>query len=309
MTHGTVNIRRGRTRGSFHALRLARRVAKRTGRGPATVRTHLGAVRARRTRILAALTLVLCVEAAVASLTSPLLGVNRVALRGVQPLPTPEEAATRAAAALAPGTNLLRAPLGRTESRIRALPWVRSAHVGWLSPHALSVRITPREPTVIADIAGRSFELDAAAVPIRVARPELARTLPHVAVDRPTDVRLGTPLHDESLLAAIGIYRDAPRQPMVRIAKIRVDPAGNMCLNMVDGMQVQLGQPEDITVKMNYIQRVYQLNSNVCSRLVAINLSVPRVPACTLKSDVATGSAAPSEPPPASSQEPDGTVI
>jgi len=49
---------------------------------------------------------------------------------------------------------------------------------------------------------------------------------------------------------------------------------------------VKFGRPDDIQAKMKFLSRVYELEPNVGSRIAAINLSVPKQPACTLKTDV-----------------------
>jgi cell division protein FtsQ len=290
-------------RGSFRALRVSRRIAVRTGGDSAKRPKHQVEVRRRRVRILVLLAAALGIEVAAAALTSPLLGVNRIAVRGAEQLPEAEAAATGRSVAIPAGSNLLRAPLSLIESRAKALPWVRDARAQWLAPHALGVRILPRTPAVVALIGAQRVEVDESGVPIRPVRSEGDEGLPAVEVDRAADVHFGAPIRDEALMAAIDIYHDAPRQPMARIAKIKVDPGGNMCLNMVDGIRVDLGRPEDLDAKMKYVQRIYELEPGVGTRVMSINLSVPKQPACTLKRDVAnepsvkSAQPAPSSPP------------
>ncbi len=290
MTHQPPGSQRNRSRGSFHALRLARRISHRTGKAPLGQRSRQANVREFRTRLLIVLTMALGFELSAAALTSPILGINRIVIHGLERLPAREAGITTRTAALQPGTNLLRAPLGQMERQMKALPWVQSARVKWASQHTLDVRFTLRQPVIIAAVAGNDYELDETGVPIRLARQGPARSLPHMTLENQSAVRFGAPIGGESVVAAIRLYRNAPQQPMVRIAKIKVDPSGNMCLNMMDGIQVQLGQPEDLAAKMKYIRRVYELDPKVGSRMVAINLSVLKQPACTLKTDLLTDS-------------------
>jgi len=307
MTHEPPSRSR-QAQGSFHSLRIARRASHRSGSAPVKRRSRKSEIRDRRSRILVLLTMAFGFELSAAALTSPLLGINRIVIRGSEQLPITESVTTEQTVALPAGTNLLRAPLAQMEREIRTLPWVETARVRWLSAHALSVQFKPRDPAVVAQIAGQSYEIDRSGVPIRVARAQQAHKLPRIEEERSLDVRLGVPLHDDALLAAINIHYEALSQPMVRIAKIRVDPEGNMCLNMVDGIQVQLGQPEDLATKMRYIQRVYELEPNVASRMIAINLSYPKQPACTLKSDILKGPAESSDKSPTSDKTGSGGV-
>jgi cell division septal protein FtsQ len=286
MRHEPTHPIRGNRHSSFHALRLARRVSNRVEKKPFVRRSRQSEVRERRTRILMLLTMAFGFELSAAALTSPLLAISRIVIRGAEQLPMEEAIATEQAVTLPAGTNLLRAPIGQMERQMKSLAWVDTAQVRWLSPHTLGVRFKPRDPVVVAQVGGQRYEVDATGVPIRVVRPALDRHLPVIEVERTIDVQFGTPTHDEALLSAINIYRDAPRQPMVHIAKIVVDRDGNICLNMIDGIQVQLGQPDDLATKMRYVQRVYELEPTVSTRLVAINLTYPKQPACTLKNNL-----------------------
>src|SRR5207248_591718 len=97
-----------------------------------------------------------------------------------QELPVDETAAIRRVASLPAGSNLLRTPLAGLERRMSALPWVRAAGVQWLGPHALKIRVTPRQPAVVALIGDRHYEVDGAGIPVRIARPLVVGRLPLV---------------------------------------------------------------------------------------------------------------------------------
>jgi cell division septal protein FtsQ len=116
------------------------------------------------------------------------------------------------------------------------------------------------------------------------AAPVLSLTgarLPLVTLARPMTVQPGVPLNDTALSAAIDILQSAQRQRLVRIAKIEVDQSDNICLNMQDGVVVQLGQAEDFPQKLALVQRIYTWEPDIARRLVAINLSSPAWPAYT----------------------------
>ncbi|HZP84857.1 MAG TPA: FtsQ-type POTRA domain-containing protein [Chthonomonadaceae bacterium] len=105
--------------------------------------------------------------------------------------------------------------------------------------------------------------------------------LPLVTLARPMTVQPGVPLNDTALSAAIDILQSAQRERLVRIAKIEVDQSDNICLNMQDGVVVQLGQAEDFAKKLALVQRIYTWEPDIARRLVAINLSSPAWPAYT----------------------------
>lgn len=276
------------TQTTLHAQRRTVRTRRRgKQRGlPARSKTHAEQVRDRRWRILLLLTMALGFELAAASLTSPLLGINRIQVRNTESLLPTEITATNRIAALPAGSNLLRAPLGQMEQSLRALPWIQSAKIVRLFPHGLRVQVTPRQPAVIAQIGAQRFELDANAVPIRLARTEMADSLPLIVMDRVFQPRFGAAIQDEAVQAAIKVYRDARQQTMLHIAKIEVDQNGNICLNMKDTVQIQIGQTDDLEGKMNSLQHIYEQDPNVARRMAAINLSCPNQPACTPRNPV-----------------------
>lgn len=105
--------------------------------------------------------------------------------------------------------------------------------------------------------------------------------LPLVTLSRPMTVQPGIPLNDTALSAAIGILQSAQREKLVRIAKIEVDQSDNICLNMQDGVAVQLGQAEDFAKKLALVERIYTWEPDIARRLIAINLSSPAWPAYT----------------------------
>jgi len=286
MSHNPEPSIRRKSPNSFHALRIASRNARRTAKHPVKRRSQQASVRHKRAIILMVMAGAVGVELAIAALTSPLFGIDRILVRGTDQLPAQELITTQRAAWVPPGSNLFRAPVQPMEQHLQALPWIRSARVQWKSSHSLAVHVTQRVPVVVATIGGTQYEVDENGVPMRIARPEALEGLQKIEIEQEMVVRLGSPINSEAVRTAILVYRDAPRQPMAGIAKIIIDPAGNMCLNMLDGIQVKFGRPDDIQAKMKFLSRVYELEPNVGSRIAAINLSVPKQPACTLKTDV-----------------------
>jgi cell division protein FtsQ len=238
-------------------------------------------VRRARRRTLLALYLALGAVAVAAALTSPVMAVKRLRLRGADGLPAVEYAAVQNAISLPPGTNWLRAPVHAVEQSLRAQPWVRTAQVRRQLPNAIEARITPRQPFLIAQIGARQYEMDADGVPIRLARPEVAASLPIVLLDRPPAAQPGLPLNDDALTGTIAILQCVRQAPAVRIAKIEVDQSDNICLNMQDNIPILFGQARDLSAKLKLLRDIYLREPDIALRVEAINLSNPDAPACT----------------------------
>src|SRR5258708_5883841 len=127
MTHDPEPSSRRRTPGSFHALRIARRNVHRTAKHPVKRRSQQSSVRHKRAIILMIMAGAMGVELAIAALTSPLFGIDRIIVRGAGELPAKEIATTQRAAWLPAGYNLFRAPTSSMQQHLESLPWVRTA--------------------------------------------------------------------------------------------------------------------------------------------------------------------------------------
>lgn len=266
----------------------ARRSDPQTAEGtvpPMQVRrkSRFAAIRQARRRILLLLFGALAATLIAALFTTPLLSIKRIHIEGEQNLLPEEKALLLKTVSLKPGTNWLLAPVGSMERNLRGLPWVRSAHVSRRLPDSVQVSLSLREPRFLARIQQESYELDAVGIPIRPARPEMNSRLPLIVLERTYPVRPGAPLPDEALTAAIAIYNSLQPQNIARIAKIEVDQSGNICLNMQDGIPIQMGQAEEISTKVKLVQNLYKQEPNIAARLTAVNLSCPTWPACTTR--------------------------
>jgi len=241
-------------------------------------------VRRVRRQVLGTLYTALALEIVAAALFSPALYVRRVRVEGLKGLAPAEEALVLDSVEIAPKTNWLRAPLGRMERRLRALPWIQTAHIRRRLPDTVVADITVRQPALRVQSGADEVEMDTEGVPIRHARPGDAALLPAVVLDRPRALRPGVPLQDELVLAAMRTYAAFRKQPGIRIAKIEVDQSDNICLNMQDGVVVQFGNTEELAPKIAMLQHIYAREPDIAQRLMAINLSCPTWPACTPRS-------------------------
>jgi cell division septal protein FtsQ len=232
-----------------------------------------------RRKTLALGYIALCALALAAALMSPAASIRRVRLSGIDGLPPAEREATIRAAAIRPGTNWLRAPVSTVGGRIRALPWVGSADVHRTLPFGLGIDVQARKPVVVAEAGGAMWELDSTGTPIRAADAASQQSLPHIVLPAGRVVRPGAPIGDEAVARCIhALLFDQPQLP-VRIAKIDVDLAGDICLNMSDGLPILFGQPDDFDVKLALVKKLYKRQPDIAKRLASVNLSTPAWPA------------------------------
>jgi cell division septal protein FtsQ len=271
-THRPGKERRRRA-AAFAPANSQRRMASR-GPRPAEVRK-------RRHRVLITLYAVLGAEIGFALLTSPALAIRKMRVYGLADLPLWEQEQTLRALQIGSATNWFRAPLRRMREDTRGLPWVRATSVERSYSWTLFARVTPRQPFLALKVGPTWYETDADGVPIRIARPDVAKRLPHVVLQQERTVHNGLPLGDPALTAGIQILQEWTQEGTVHIAKIVIDQSGNICLNMRDGMKFQIGQAEDVAAKIALVKNIYARDPGIGQMLASVNLSCPSAPACT----------------------------
>lgn len=259
-----------------HLQRRASRSA-RTSAGRGVIR--LAEVRRCR-RILVFLYLLFALEIAAAAVSSPVLAVRNVRVRGLQELP-PEEARTiTEITQVRPGTNWLLAPVSRLERRLMALPWVASAHVARAYPGSIVVHVTPRRPEFLVASEGKRFEVDATGVPIRPARPIAETRMPLLVLRGKLGLQLGISSTNAAFRAARQLLLNGRQDTPLRIASIEIDRNDNICLNMEDAVRVHFGSQEQSDSKVNLLVRIYRQDPKIGQRISEIDISCLQMPAC-----------------------------
>ncbi len=237
-----------------------------------------------RQNLVLALVVLLGIECSALAFTSPWLEIHRVELRGVAGLAPQEIEAAQNAVGLPPNTNFFRVPAAALQNRLRALPAIQTAVLVRHFPDGLEAKISVRQPIAIIERDGQSFEADPTGVAIRLARPELIRRLPHVFAPAGTPLTLGEVSGNVSVNTAVQVVDRLRGEAAGGIAKIDIDSAGNLCLNMQDGVKVCLGSTDEMPAKLDQLRRLYRHDPALSERLSQVNLTVPDYPACVLRS-------------------------
>jgi len=214
---------------------------------------------------------------ALAVYASPAMAVREVRLI-LPPLPEGhEERRTRDMCKVPTGTPLLRLDVGEYARRLRRLPWVRDVSVARLPNCTVRVRVMLRRPVASLLHKGRRWELDSEGAVIRPTRR--AAGLPELTIDGPLQVAEGVALQGrrvESGLAAALMARD---MTCLRGARIGVDQTAAICFNNWDKVVIVAGNVEDLPAKLAVIQRIYELEPDICRKLSEIDVTSPRFPA------------------------------
>ncbi len=247
----------------------------------------------RRKRILKKLGGVLLGMALLYPLTSPYCRVRKVGVEVPQSQLLPqEEALLKENLRISKYTNWVLAPVDRMKHKLRKLPFVKTAKVRHQLPNHLVASVGPREPFAILNMAGAKYEIDDKGYPIRPAREEVAQRLPEVLFAEAQPITLGQQMNAFVMVFWLPLFKTTFGQNATTLQKIEVDPKGNLCLNMKDGLRVQWGQGDMMLAERTaLLQELYRREAMLASRFSELNLIAPDSPACRPR--VAAGGAPP----------------
>lgn len=224
----------------------------------------------RRLRVL----LVVVIAAAIGggawlAVTSPLLDVDRIVVRGTSQASSRE--AIRAAAGVRTGDALLLLDVGELERRIEAVPSVGEAHVRRHLPDELDITVVERvaagwarrdrEQVALVDGTGRVIA-DTSTPP-----PDLPEVLGLT--------RLPAPGGQVAPKPATGVLEELPTALRNRVESVAV-MGGVAVLTLVDGVEVRLGPAIDVVTKGRTAQAVLAALGD--ARIAYVDVRVPGAP-------------------------------
>lgn len=267
---------------------------------PKKTQGKYAALAKRRNRLLKKLGGVLLGMALLYPLTSPYCRVRKIDVQVPQSQLLPqEEALLKENLRISKYTNWVLSPVDRMKHKIRTLPFVKTAKVRHQLPNHLVASVVPREPFAILNMAGVKYEIDDKGYPIRPAREEVAQRLPEVFFAEAQPITLGQQMNAFVMLSWLPLFKATFGQNTTTLQKIEVDPKGNLCLNMKDGLRVQWGQGDMMLAERTaLLQELYRREAMLANRFSELNLIAPDSPACRPR--VAAGGAPPptQKPPP-----------
>ena len=210
--------------------RVRRAAARRAGRRIAATLTGLAAAGALAAGALAAHFV----------LTAARFGVTAVDVRGASRV---APRAIAEAAAIAPGTNLLRLRTDEVERRVEALPAIRHAEVVRAWPNRVTIVVEERRPFTLVH-AGRLHWVDEEGVPVGVEREAVAPRAPVISGLTPDELAVMRERPSPRALEAIALIRMLLRSGsslVDQISEIDVSRPDDPVLYTVDGVEVRLG--------------------------------------------------------------------
>jgi cell division protein FtsQ len=163
-----------------------------------------------------------------------LFGVRSVEVSGAKTIPA---AAIRAAAAIEPGTPLVRLDTDEVRDRVAKLPKVFSAEVSRSFPGTVEIVIVERAPVALVRggdgvhlVDGTGLDYETVQAP-PAGLPELA-----LATVRPDD---------PATKAAVSVLAAIPKQLRAQLVKVSARTPGDVQLTLADGRTIKWGSAEE----------------------------------------------------------------
>lgn len=151
------------------------------------------------------------------------------------------------ASGLKPGQSLFSLRPGAVAERVRALPWVKEARVGWVWPAAAVIRISERVPFALVPHHDRFLVVDEEGRVLTAAEEVSSWGLPLVTGETPADLRAGQFLSDPGLLGALQCLQAFPVQWRERVAETHAGKGGELVVYDLEGVPALLG-PADASL-------------------------------------------------------------
>jgi cell division protein FtsQ len=210
---------------------------------------------------------------------SSLFAVQRIEVVGA-----PSSVAARVRGALAPfdGASLVTLDGPAVQRRLAELPVVASARYDRDFPHTLRVFIRPERPVAVLRRGAESWLLSARGrVMARIDRGA-ERHLPRIWAKRTVSVSLGATLSGDAARGVEAVTPFAGTAFARRVATVRTD--GELTVVLRSGLELRLGDTQDLPVKLAVAERIANVLGNVVGY---VDLSVPGRPVSSTNPKVA----------------------
>lgn len=228
----------------------------------------------RRLRLLVAgLSVLLVLGGGVGVTRSPLLDVDQVKLSGAA---RTTRSQVLAASGLAGSPQMVDIDPARVASRVRALPWVRTARVERRWPGVVSISLTERRPVLAVSVGRRWALVDA------TGRVLATQADPAPALIKVTGVAQPGPAGTQvagALAAVASLAAELPATVLPLASQVVIADGGIELHSAPTSPVVRLGPPTDLEQKIRSVEAV--LAGADMRRVTVIDVRVPSAPVLT----------------------------
>jgi cell division protein FtsQ len=151
------------------------------------------------------------------------------------------------------GTSLLALDGAALERRVESLPTIVSAHYDRAFPHTLRLAVVPEVPVAVLHRGSETWLLSGRGRAVKRIQPRTRPFLPRIWVPRATEVEAGGFVQPEGAgLAARSLALGSHFPGRIATAAI---VHGELVLRLRSGIELRLGQPTDVRLKLAIARR------------------------------------------------------
>lgn len=185
-----------------------------------------------------------------------------------------------ARARIAPRENLWLQNMGAASSRVRDIPYVKTAWLHRSLPANVRIQVTEREPYALVKYGAGSALVDR---DLRVLRVDDALpSLPVLVPGRGAIPAAGAFIKDPAVLALREDY-DALGRAHVVVASLRYDKFGDLVATMRSGVQLLLGDERTLPHTASLIGPILSQLSASGRKIAQVDLRAPKTPVVVFK--------------------------
>jgi cell division protein FtsQ len=183
------------------------------------------------------------------------------------------------------GHSLLRTDAGAVARSLEQLPYVRSVKVDRAFPHTLSIQVDAYQPAVFVRAGGQGY-LVASDGRVLAATAKQPAGVPLAAIPAGSTLAVGARTGDANVAAALALLAATPDRFKGKAGHItRITPnAGMLSVLLGKHIQLRLGTPDDLALKLQVAQRVLSRIRGTQRRdLAYLDVSAPSRPALGMR--------------------------
>jgi cell division protein FtsQ len=151
------------------------------------------------------------------------------------------------------GTSLLALDGAALERRVDSLPTIVSASYDRAFPHTLRLSVVPEVPVAVLHRGSETWLLSGRGRAVKRIQPRTLPSLPRIWIPRATQVEVGAFVEPEGAGRAARALAAGSRFPW-RIATAAMTK-GELVLKLRSGIELRLGQPNDVRLKLAIARR------------------------------------------------------
>lgn len=167
----------------------------------------------------------------------------------------------RRALAQVRGTSLLKVDLADSRRAVEALPTVASATFDRAYPHTLRIVVIPERPVAVVRQGAASFIVAASGRVVANAQRRDRPGLPRIWVKRDVDIRVGGTSEGDLRTAVAAVAPLEGSHFPGRVASVTATSEA-LRMRLRSGLEIRLGDPLDVALKLAIAARVIPLLEN-----------------------------------------------